>query len=217
MASGLTGGLIAVGAVALVALWLRSRGSSESGSEGMSVVREPAPETPTPLAGDAPDADAAADSGEEDDDGQVIAVTSHGEALVPDRHAVRLVPPEEHGEEWKVAARMKSGNLRGERALSMSWHAGDFTGVRVTRGGEGEGAWRLEALGRDGEYTTFDFETREGADAAQQLFERHGIVQLGEDEDGRPMRPSAEQFEEARRIYLETEAALELPDDEDAR
>ena len=66
--------------------------------------------------------------------------------------------------------------------------------MRVTRGGAEEGAWRLEALGRDGEYTTFDFETREGADAAQELFERHGIVQLGEDEDGRPMRPSPEQL-----------------------
>ena len=31
------------------------------------------------------------------------------------------------------------------------------------------------------------------------------------------MPPSSEQFAEARRVYLETEAALELPDDEEAR
>jgi len=42
-------------------------------------------------------------------------------------------------------------------------------------------------------------------------------VQLGEDEDGRRMPPSAEQFAEARRIYLETAAQLELPDEEGER
>ncbi len=161
--------------------------------------------------------------GDEDDDaedrdaGHVIAVTSDGSALVPDRHAVRLVPPEEQGEEWKVGAGMKASNLRGERALAMSWNAGDFTGARVVRGEADEGPWRLEALGRDGEYTAFVFETREGADAARELFERIRVVRLGEDEDGRPMPPSPEQFAEARRVYQETEAALELPDDEDPR
>ena len=61
------------------------------------------------------------------------------------------------------------------------------------------------------------FETREGADAARELFERIRVVRLGEDEDGRPMPPSPEQFAEARRVYQETEAALDLPDDEDPR
>src|SRR5689334_9340438 len=79
--------------------------------------------------------------GERDDDdeetgdpGHVIAVTSDGAAFVPDRHAVRLVPPEEHGEAWKVGAGIKASNLRGEQALAMSWHSGDFTGARVVRG-----------------------------------------------------------------------------------
>ena len=71
--------------------------------------------------------------------------------------------------------------------------------------------------GRDGEYATFEFETREGADAAQKLFERLRVVRLGRDEDGRPMPPSPEQFAEARRVYQETEAALDLPDDEAPR
>jgi hypothetical protein len=213
MARGMTGGLIAVAIVAAVAMWLRSRSSGDGAVTGVTPVRPPEP-APGPDAGEADDPEA----GEaEADDGLVIAVTSAGEALVPDRHAIRLVPPEEQGESWKVGAGIKSASLRGEQALAMSWHSADFTGVRVVRGGAGEGAWILEALGRDGEYTTFDFETREGADAAQKLFESHGIVQIGEDEDGRPMPPSAEQFAEARRMYHESEAALELPDDEDPR
>lgn len=217
MNSSLVGGFVAVAAVVLVALVARGMQSkpSSSGSptppappEGWSGDRNDAPEPP-------PD-DAESDE-DEGDDGHIIAVTSLGEAFVPHHHAVRLVPPEEQGEGWKVGAGINSSNRRGEQALAMSWHSGDFTGARVVRGDADEGAWRLEALGRDGEYSAFGFETREGADAAQQLFERLGVVQLGEDEDGHPMPPSPEQFVEARRIYLETEAALEMPDDEDAR
>ena len=99
----------------------------------------------------------------------------------------------------------------------MSWHDGDFTGARVVHGAADEGPWRFEALGRDGEYTAFVFETREGADAALGVFESRGVIRLGRDEDGNPVPPSAEQFEEARRIFLETEAALELDDDDEAR
>src|SRR5438874_2159145 len=74
---------------------------------------------------------------------------------------------------------------------------------------EGGGvAVATEGGGRDG---------AEGADAARELFERIRVVRLGEDEDGRPMPPSPEQFAEARRVYQETEAALDLPDDEDPR
>jgi hypothetical protein len=219
--SALVGGLVAVGAVVLVALLARGLQKKSDGPA--------APSTPSPPTGwsdernvavavaeadDGDDEDEDADDGEES---HVIAVTSLGEAFVPHHHAVRLVPPEEQGEAWKVGAGMKSSNLRGEQALAMSWHSGDFTGVRVTHGDADEPPWRLEGLGRDGEYTSFGFETRESAEAAQKLFVRLGVVQLGQDEDGRPMPPSAEQFEEARRIYRETEAALEFPDDEDAR
>ena len=73
----------------------------------------------------------------------------------------------------------------------------------------------VDTLGRDGEYITFPFETSDAANAAKDLFERFDIVELGEDENGRPMPPSAEHFAEARRIYLETAAQLELPDEEE--
>lgn len=165
--------------------------------------------------GDAPsrsEADDAIDADEPDDEPHVVAVTSEGEAFVGYRHAVLLVPPEDEGEAWKVGAGLRASNLRGERALGMSWQAGELTGVRVVQGGADEGPWRFEALGRDGEYLPYPFETREGAEAARQLFERMGIVRLGEDEDGRAMPPSAEQFVEARRVFLATMAELEAED-----
>ena len=222
MDSGLIGGLVAVGVVVVLAFLLRAFSRPSDGTGAPSAA--PQPRKPWRESGGnvAVAEDDERDSDDDDDDdagqqGQVIAVTSDGAAFVPDRHAVRLVPPEEEGEEWKVGAGMKATNLRGQAALAMSWNAGDFTGARVVRGEADEGPYRLEALGRDGEYTTFVFETRDGADAAVKLLETHHIVRLGEDEDGRPMPPSPEQFAEARRIYQETEAALDLPDDEGPR
>lgn len=221
MDSAMVGGLIAVGAVILVALAARGMqkkdpdtprmpGAPPAGSEGWAADRN----LPGGTVAFETDDD---DDEEEGESEHIIAVTTDGEAFVPHHHAVRLIPPEEQGEEWKVGAGIKSSNLRGERALAMSWHAGDFTGARVIHGAADEPPWRLEALGREGEYTHFGFETREGAEAARKLFEQLGVVQLGEDEEGRLMPPSAEQFEEARRIYKETEASLELPDDEETR
>jgi len=214
---GLQGGLIAVGAVVVVALLLRNFGASRG--DGASVpVAPPPPEPPEPRA-DTPEslADELVDADDDGgDDRLVVAVAGDGSAFVPDRHVVRIVPPEEEGEEWKVGAGIKSSRLRAERAISMmTWHAGEMRGVRVVRGGADEYPWQLEALGRDGEYISFDFETADAAEAAKALFEHQGIVELGEDEDGHPVPPSAEQFEEARRISRETEAELGRMDDED--
>ena len=218
MDSAVIGGLVAVGAVILVALIARGMQKKDPDTPAMPSASPEAWESDRNV----PPGTAAFESDEDDEDGEgesehIIAVTADGEAFVPHRHAVRLIPPEEQGEAWKVGAGIKSSNLRGEQALAMSWHAGDFTGARVVHGAADEPPWRLEALGRDGEYIQFGFETRDGAEAAKKLFEQLGVVQLGEDEDGRLMPPSAEQFEEARRIYKETEAALEMPDEEEPR
>jgi hypothetical protein len=215
---GLQGGLIAVGAVVVVALLLRNLGAPR-GDVTQVPAAPPPPEPPEPLvdtrAGLADEFVDADDDGV--DDRLVVAVAGDGSAFVPDRHVVRVLPPEEEGEEWKVGAGIKSSRLRAERALSsMTWHAGDMRGVRVVRGGADEWPWRLEALGRDGDYISFDFETSDAADAARELFQRQGVVELGRDEDGHPAPPSAEQFDEARRISRETEAELGLQDDEDA-
>ncbi len=215
MDSSLLGGLAAIGVVIVLSLLFRAmRGTT-------TTVAPPPPAGygtgPGPLA----DEPRESRDGDDDDHGVpdhlVVAVTSDGHALVPDRHVVRLLPPEEEGEGWKVGAGIKSATLRAEKALAMSWRKGDVRGARVVHGAADEAPWRLEMLGRDGEYVPFSFETREAAEAARALFEHQGIVQLGEDEDGRPVPPSSEQFEEARHIFVETEAELGMAGDEEPR
>ncbi len=200
----------AIGAVVVIALIARSAGS-KSEPAGPRPVESPVSEGAMPATEDP------LDEGDEDDDfddtpDEVVAVTSDNYAIVPDTHAVRLIPPDEAGEAWKPGA----GHRRGQRGLDMSWHAGDFTGGRVVRGdADDQAPWRFEAMGRDGEYVAFTFETREGADAALAVFESRGVIRLGRDEYDDPVPPSAEQFDEARRVFLETEAALEMHDPEE--
>jgi len=213
----MTGGLIAVGVVIVLGLLLRGANKSDSGD-----VSRPAEDRRSE--GAAPREESGTDLTPEDEamldelgaafhDDEVAAVTSDNFALVPDRHAVRLIPPDESGESWKTGN--AAANARGAQAIAMSWHAGDLTGARVVRGAADEGPWRFEALGRDGEYTAFSFETEDGAHAALAVFESRGIIKLEENEDGERMPPQADQFEEARRVFFETEAALELGDDEE--
>ena len=206
----------AVGAVvAVVVLGMLARRGSSAGASAGTPGAIPASGAGPGSADAAEERDDDTDEVEEDDDVEpveVVAVTSDGYALVPDTHAVRLMPPPEDGEDWKAGTTGHS--RRGQRALDMSWHAGDFTGGRVVHGAADEGPWRFEALGRDGEYAAYDFETREGADAALALFQSRGVIRLGHDEDGQAMPPSGEQFDEARRVFLETEAALDHDDDE---
>jgi hypothetical protein len=199
------GGLVAVAAVVVVALALRAMGGGEKTAGGAPAM--PPPPAPEPEPEEPLDED-----GDGEDDRLVVAVTSDGRAIVPDHHVVRVLAPPEEGEEWKVGARLQAALET--VAIGAGWSPGDFRGARVVRGEYEEGPWLLEALGRDGEYITFPFETSEAAKAAKDLLERLGIVELGEDEDGRPMPPSAEHFAEARRIYLETAAQLDLPDEE---
>ena len=211
MSPALLGGLAAIAAVVVIALLARS-------SRGSDAAVTPRPVEPPPSSYEPSyDEDDDAETDEGPDVGHVVAVTSDGSALIPDKRVVRLLPPEESGEEWKVGAGLKSATLRAERAFGMTWSAGDLRGARVARVDAEAGAWQLETLGRDGEYIPFDFETREAAEAAKRLFEEQGVVQIGEDEDGNPAPPSSEQFEEARRLYLATIAELEFGGGEEPR
>src|SRR5215831_5185912 len=108
-APGLTGGLIAVGAVVVVALILRATTGSRKDEEGsVPTFPTPAPE-PVPQSR-AAERTAPAD-GDEDgdgaDDGLVVAVSADGRAFVPDLHTVRLMQPPEEGEAWKVGTRLQ--------------------------------------------------------------------------------------------------------------
>jgi len=211
--SSLIGGLVAVAAVIVVALLMRAMGGGEK-AVGSGPTLPPPPEPgpePEPEPEIEDDVDDAPGRG---NDRLVVAVTSDGRAIVPDHHVVRVLAAPEGGEEWKPGARLKAALET--VAIGAGWSPGDLRGARVVRGDFDEGPWVLETLGRDGEYITFAFETQDAANAAKELFESLDIVELGEDEDGRPMPPSAEQFAEARRIYLETAAQLELPDEEDS-
>jgi hypothetical protein len=209
MSPSMVGGVVAVGAVIVVALLLRNMGGGEKTTGTVPAMPAPPPPPPGPGPEGLDDEDA-----EGGDDRLVVAVTSDGRAIVPDHHVVRVLAPPEEGEEWKVGARLRAALET--VAIGSGFSPGDLRGARVVRGSMDEGAWVMEALGRDGEYITFDFETADAANAAKELFERLGVVVLGHDEDDRPMPPSAEQFAEARRIYLETAAQLELPDEEDS-
>ena len=86
---------------------------------------------------------------------------------------------------------------RGKPGSALS--SGDFTGARIKRGAVDIVPWLLETLGRDGEYIPFSFETEDGARAALKLIEAFKIVRRPLDEDGNPIPPSPEDFEEARR------------------
>lgn len=216
----MTGGLIAVGVVIGLGVLMRLANKPDQGSaprpaeDRLSEGAVPRDESDTSGADLSPEDEAMLDElGAAFHDDEVAAVTSDNFALVPDRHAVRLIPPDESGESWKTGS--AATNARGAQAIAMSWHAGDLTGGRVVRGAADEGPWRFEALGRDGEYTAFIFETEDGAHAAQAVFESRGIISLQENEDGERRQPQPDQFEAARRVFLETEAALELGDDEE--
>lgn len=212
MSPSLTSGLIAIAVVLVVGALMRRGGSAPASSPGPRPQHDEGDggtATLEPSHAEVLDDEATG----EDDEPHVAAVTSDGEALMAYQHAVLMIPPPDTGEEWKIGAGLKSVNARGALAFQMTWQAGEMTGMRVVRGGADEAPWRLEGLGREGEYTPFGFETQDSAEAAKKLFERVGVLKLGTDEDGRPMPPSAEQFAEARRSYLETAESLAMDDD----
>jgi hypothetical protein len=200
-------GLVAVGlvlAVAAAGWWLR-----RASSEAVTV--------PPGTAADSEDPDDPA----EDDEGEELAVTSEGDVLIPDGRSVRVMPL---GNPEEIAAHhedIESGllALTREEWLSLvarqgkpgqALQAGDLTAARIGHGAAGVVPWRLETLGRDGEYILFPFETEDGARAALALFERYRIVRRPLDDDDQPIPASPEDFEEARRRYDETVKALAI-------
>jgi hypothetical protein len=152
-----------------------------------------------------------------------LAVTSEGDVFIPDGSNVRLMPlhPDEiaaHQEDLEAGlfALTREEKLqliarRGKPGQALA--PGDLTAARVQRGAAGVVPWCLETLGRDGEYIPFAFETEDGARAAFYLIERYRIVRRPLDDDGRPIPPSIEDWEEGRRRYDESWQALSMDSD----
>ena len=215
-------------AVAALALLMR-RGS------GSDAATAPRPDTGTPepareAEDDEEDEEHEAEAGEEGDaevaPALPVPVTAAGVAVVPAGTNVRLValhvgddlpdwlesgiaagsvPSERVNEQLAVARRMGGGG----EAL----HPGDFTGARVRR--DAEGHWRVETLGREGEFGYMSFATETAARTALEMFEHAEVVRRPLDDDGHPVPASAEDFEEARRLFEETERELATATDDD--
>ncbi|TMQ64189.1 MAG: hypothetical protein E6K78_09670 [Candidatus Eisenbacteria bacterium] len=168
------------------------------------------------------DADDPPEPDRESDGDLELAITSEGVVFVPDSHGVRLLalagPSGVDAYREDIEAGMialgaqERLSLAGQRPGS-ALNAGDFTAARLKRGAAGVLPWRVETLGRDGEFGAFEFETEDGARAALTLLERFRIVRRPLDDEGNPIPASPEDFEEARRRYEDSWRALSLESD----
>jgi hypothetical protein len=150
-----------------------------------------------------------------------LALTSEGDVFIADGHSVRIMPLgepdalEEHREDIEAGLlalspeeRLQIQAMRGKPGQALQ--SGDLTAARIKRGAAGVVPWRLETLGRDGEYGFFPFETEDGARAALSLLEKYRVIRRPLGEDGRPIPASQEDFEEGRRRYEESWRALAM-------
>lgn len=226
--------LVAIAVVAVLAVFLRRVSSKEPGAGGGSPADGVAPPSEgstvpagTPLGDDDHDEDVLDESEDYE-----AAVSIEGVAFVPQPHGVLLLPLIAGGEVPdgleraldsnfvpytilnKLAFPGYSGGVP-RRPPGTTLGAGDLTGARVVRGSADSGPWRLETLGRDGDFGFHPFGAEEAARAALDLLERKGVVLKTVDEHG-TVPASPEDFEEARRRYEATEAELAVGD-EDSR
>lgn len=196
MSQGVWTAIIAVVVVALLGLLMRRS----------SVHSTPASRTPPP--GEAAEDDGAVvEDLIESLEGIPVAVTSDGWSFMPvaDRDRVRLIPPLTPREMEQVVPRAAPDQLS----------RGDLIAARMKRGAPDHDPWRLEALGRDGEYRAWRFETEDAARAALALVSR-SIVVAPRDEDGAEVIPGDRDFIEARRREEEIERELAaMPDVEE--
>jgi hypothetical protein len=196
MSQGVWTAIIAVVVVALLGLLMRR----SSGSQAPGTAASRSDELPE-------DGGAAVDELIESLEGIPVAVTSDGWSFMPvaDRDRVRLIPPLTPREMEQVVPRAQADQLA----------RGDLIAARVKRGAPDHDPWRLEALGRDGEYRAWRFETEDAARAALALVSR-SIVATPRDEDGAEVVPGDADFAEARRREEEIERELaSMPDVEE--
>lgn len=164
---------------------------------------------------------------------EVGAFTSDGWAFVPDGDEVQLVPPapeedaisETMARYRAVMVDRNTGALESEERRQglgpakpgEHLDAGDLIGARVVRGAPSVDPWRLEALGRDGEYRAWAFETEDAARAALNLLERR-VVRPPHGDDREPSPPGEADYTAAAARTQAGVAALAMDtgDDEPA-
>ena len=219
--------ILAVAAVAVLALLLR-RGAGVPGAGGVT-------ETPmAPVESSLPDPDEVASAEDAAEPVESGAFTSDGWAFVPDGDRVQLVaPPADEDAIGEAMARYRgvmadpdagapAGMPRRHRAgvARPGEHlaAGELIGARVQRGAPDVDPWRLEALGRDGEYRAWAFETEDAAHAALNLLLRR-IVRPPLDDDQQPCPPGDADYETALALMQASaaEVAMDPEDDPTAR
>jgi len=191
MNRGMLMAIVAVAAVALLGVLMRRTGGSAAPESASG------PPEPEPGMEDDP----------EDRPAEAVAVTSDGLSFMPlgDRDRVRLVPVPARREMEQV--------VPGTPAEQLT--RGDLVAARVKRGAPDHDPWRVEGIGRDGEYRAWRFETEDAAAVALTLLASR-IVRMPRDEDGNEVTMGERDYAEARRRDEEIEAELaSMPDVEE--
>lgn len=96
---------------------------------------------------------------------------------------------------------------------------GDLIDARVKRGAPDHDPWRLEALGRDGEYRAWRFETEDAARLALHIVRRVVQPRLDGEGDVLPVADADYAAALSREAEIEAELArsVGMPDDEESR
>jgi len=202
----MTTGVLVVAGAGLLAWLLRG------GSRGDETVdRGPVSGEP-PAAAPADEPDAATAAGPEPEwaeaaaGDEVAVITSDGWMFMPFESGVQIWAPAAADEETGDVR--VHGELRVRPAGGLS--AGDLITARVAPGEPGEPPWRVEALGRDREYSSWGFEAEAAARDVCALLERV-VVKVPVGPDGEPEPVSDEEIAEARRVVEETIRELAQP------
>jgi len=204
---------IVLGLLALVAIvaWLFGRGRSV---ESTPEVRTNLGPLDPSLGLDLEDDD---DDDDDEDSPELMAVTSDGWSFVPEGNEVYLVPPRHPDAPWTRPGEEGANDGPGGRRPVFNGELlrpGELIGARVIRGAPDTDPWRLEALGRDGDYRFWAFETEEAAQAALAIFEKR-IVKAPIGDDGDPVTIGSADFLLARQTYEITENELAVTPIED--
>lgn len=211
--------LLAVVAVAVLGLLMRRGGDSTTRT------MPPQPDATGDDTPDQLDEDAAAAEAKLSESN--VPLSMDGMAFMPQAHGVILLPllKSEEAPDWVERAmdasavpysQLNHWYGQGTRAHGSGTPlgVGDLTAARVVRG-DSEDPWRLETLGRDGDFGLHAFATRESADTALQMLLDTGVVRAAVDEHGDHVPPSSEDFEEARRRYEQTLSELAMEGDDE--